>query len=124
MGLFTGLSACGSELAFVTTADTPLLQPALVRYLLDNALECDALVPCWEKGAEPLCATYARRCLPAIERVLDQGRVVSFFPAVRVRLVPQSIVRGIDPDGASFFNVNTPEDYERLRRAHPPPAAT
>jgi molybdopterin-guanine dinucleotide biosynthesis protein A len=116
MGLYAGLSASESEFSFVTTSDTPLLQPALVRYLIDNAIDCDALVPCWEKGVEPLCATYARRCLPAIEQVIDQGRVVSFFPSVRVRLVPEPVVRGIDPAGLSFLNVNTPEEYERLCR--------
>jgi molybdopterin-guanine dinucleotide biosynthesis protein A len=124
MGLYAGLKASESEFAFVTTADTPLLQAALVRYLVDNAIDCDALVPCWEKGVEPLCATYARRCLPAIERVIDQGRVVSFFPAVRVRFVPEPVVRGIDPTGVSFLNVNTPEDYTRLCRDYTPPAAT
>ncbi len=126
MGLYTGLQASDAEWSFVTTVDAPLLQPALVRRLARLAAEardCDAVVPSWERGIEPLCALYARRCLPEIKRALPMGRVISFYPSVRVRMIPESIVRGVDPDGLSFFNVNSQEDYERLLRTRAPPEA-
>jgi molybdopterin-guanine dinucleotide biosynthesis protein A len=122
MGLYSGLLASDAEWSFVTTVDAPLLQPALVRYLADAALEWDAVVPTWERGPEPLCALYARRCLPAIKRALPMGRIISFYPSVRIRLVPERSVRGVDPAGLSFFNVNAAEDYEKLLRMHEPPA--
>ncbi len=126
MGLYTGLKASDSERSFVTTADTPLLQAGLVRRLVEESEEeseeesdgCDALVPSWERGLEPLCAVYARSCIPAIEKVLDQGRIIAFYPLVRVRVVPEHAVRQSDPQGLSFLNVNTREDYERLLRVH------
>jgi molybdopterin-guanine dinucleotide biosynthesis protein A len=122
MGLYSGLKESSTELNFVTAVDVPLLCPALVRYLCARAEdpggpEADVVVPCSERGIEPLCAVYARRCIPSIEAVLDQGRIVSFFPLVRVRQVPASTVSEIDPGGLSFLNVNTPEDFAAVEDA-------
>ena len=116
MGLYTGLKASGAERNFVTSADAPLLQPQLVRRLVDESDGFDALVPSWERGVEPLCAVYANSCVPAIGKVLEQRRIIAFFPLVRVRVVPEETVRQVDPRGLSFLNVNTREDYERLLR--------
>jgi molybdopterin-guanine dinucleotide biosynthesis protein A len=116
LGIRAGLQASTADACFVAAADAPLLQPALVRLLSARERDCEAVVPIWGGKVEPLCAVYSRRCLPAIERSLDQGRIVSFFPFVRVCWVPEDEVRAADPRGLSFINVNTPEDLRRLRR--------
>jgi molybdopterin-guanine dinucleotide biosynthesis protein A len=67
---------------------------------------------------EPLHAVYRRSCLAAVEAHLAAGdrRVVSFLPEVRVRdLWPDEIAR-FDPDFSSFFNTNTPGDWDLLRK--------
>jgi molybdopterin-guanine dinucleotide biosynthesis protein A len=125
MGICSGLKASQSETSFVTAVDTPLLARDLVRHLSEDGDECDARVPRWHGDVQPLCAVYSRRCLPAIERVLGQeragagnsprGRIIAFFPLVRVCIVEEPAVRKLDPEGISFFNVNTREDYESLR---------
>jgi molybdopterin-guanine dinucleotide biosynthesis protein A len=133
MGVYSGLKASGSEMNFVTAVDTPLVVEALVRHLMEIGDECDARVPRWEGRVEPLCAVYSRRCLPAIESVLDQGRnvaentatantatarIIAFFPLIRACFVEESAVRKLDPQGLSFFNVNTRADYNALRAIH------
>jgi len=115
MGLYSGLKASVSTTSFITAADTPLVNETLVRRLLGIGEECDVLAPRWNGNVEPLCAVYARRCLPAIESVLDRGRIVSFFPLVRVCYLEEAIVRALDPRGLSFFNVNSPADYDALQ---------
>jgi molybdopterin-guanine dinucleotide biosynthesis protein A len=115
MGIWAGLQASAADACFVAAADAPLLQPALVRELMARARDWDVVVPVWHGEFEPLCAVYSRRCLPAIERCLDKGRIISFFPLVRVCGVPESEAAAADPAGLSFVNVNTPEDLERLR---------
>ena len=37
--------------------------------------------------------------------------MVSFLPDVRVRIVEPDEIRAFDPDFRSFFNVNSPEDW-------------
>ncbi len=140
MGIYSGLKASESERNFVTAVDTPLLSADLVRRLGQGADECDVIVPRWEGELEPLCAVYSRRCLPSIQSVLDgehtgaavgpRGRIIAFFPLVRVCVMEQPLVTSLDPEGLSFFNVNTNEDYEKLRGLFPgpptdaPPSAT
>ncbi len=125
MGIYSGLRASGAELAFVTAVDTPLLVEPLVRRLLSPGRECDAFVPRRAGKAEPLCAVYARRCLPAMEKVMGEGsvspdggpsagRIIAFYPHVRVCWLEEPEVRSLDPAGTSFLNVNTQADYDAL----------
>ncbi len=118
MGMYSGLKASASEASFVTAVDTPLLSAPLVRRLMAAVNGCDACVPRWEGRLEPLCAVYTRRCLPAIESVLYQGRIIAFFPLVHACVMEEPAVREMDPAGLSFVNVNTVEDYEALCALH------
>jgi molybdenum cofactor guanylyltransferase len=118
MGVYSGLKASTSEQSFITAVDTPLVEKDLVLHLSEARGGCDACVPRWNGMAEPLCAVYSRRCLPAIESVLDQGRIVAFFPLVRVRFVDESEVKRFDPLGRSFFNVNAFGSYDALCAMH------
>jgi molybdopterin-guanine dinucleotide biosynthesis protein A len=96
------------------------------------------VVPETEKGLQPLCAVYARTCLPHIEkqlsgesataskdtdaqrkRILRQGlKIINFYDQVRVKKIPEGTLRQVDPDLQSFFNVNTPEDFALARQIH------
>ena len=118
-GIQAGLFYAGQPFAFVTACDTPLLQPGLIRLLLDAVEEdIDVVVPKTDKGLEPLCAVYSQRCLQLITHQLQRGdfRIRSFFQRARVRRIPEKQLRRVDPDLRSFFNINTPEDLEEARR--------
>src|SRR5690606_31399753 len=112
-GIAYGLRAARHDRAFVTSCDSAFLSPALIRHLLSLGDGCDVVVPRWNDRYQPLMAVYSRRVLPVLEEQLAGGelRPVSLFPKVRTREVPEEEVRRVDPDGASFFNMNTPEDY-------------
>ena len=112
-GLATGLAVMEGWCICVA-CDLPFVQPAVFRYLLEQASdEWDAVVPLIANRPEPLHALYHRRCLPAIEAALQTGRrrMDSFLPGVRTRFVTEAELRGIDPDLRSFVNVNTPEEW-------------
>jgi molybdopterin-guanine dinucleotide biosynthesis protein A len=49
--------------------------------------------------------------------MLDQGtlQVVNFFPAVKVYRISSEEIGQLDPQGLSFFNINTPNDMDRAR---------
>jgi FdhD protein len=76
----------------------------------------DVVIPETPGGLEPLHAVYAKSCLPKMEKMLQAGerRILSFFDLAQVRLVPRGKIAALDPDYASFRNINTPEDYQRL----------
>ena len=117
MGLYSGLKAAHHPYALVVACDMPFLNPALLRYLLSLTAGYDIVIPRRDGLAEPLHAVYSRACLPAMDRVLRQGRrqIIAFFDQVRVRWVEESEIAPFDSQGFSFLNINTPQDWARVR---------
>ncbi len=119
-GLHAGLSAARYDLLLALAADMPFVNLALIAEMIGLAAGYDAVIPqtphpaTGEPAWEPLHALYRRSCLPDIAARLAAGerRVQCFLPDVRVRAVPMAEVARLDPAGLSFFNVNTPEDWQ------------
>jgi len=116
-GLHAGLTAAEHEWSLVVACDMPLVDHRLVRYMVLLSEGHDAVVPRRGQEIEPLHALYSKACLPAISRQLESGgrRMISFFPAVRVRFVESREIAIFDLNGASFANANTPDDWNRLK---------
>jgi molybdenum cofactor guanylyltransferase len=112
-GISYGLRAAGEEVAFVTSCDSAFLNVELISYLLSQVPEHDVVVPRWAERLQPLHAVYRRGVLPRLEEQLARGdlRPVHLFEKVRTREVGEEEIRRFDPEGWSFFNMNTPEDY-------------
>lgn len=104
---------------FISACDTPFLQPGLAEYLLGQVRPgYDVIIPETEGGLEPLCAVYSKECLPRIEKNLreKQFMIKKAFRKNRIRIVPKEVIRTLDPEMTSFFNINTPEDLEKARQ--------
>jgi molybdopterin-guanine dinucleotide biosynthesis protein A len=116
-GIHAGLVAARHEFALVVACDMPFLNLALLRHIASLAPGHDAVVPHWQGEFEPLHAVYSRQCVAVVEAILRRGgrRVIDIYAAIRVRyLEPEEITR-FDPEGLSFFNINSPEDWERAQ---------
>ncbi len=116
-GMCRGLRACKGAGAFVTSCDLPFLNLSLVSHLASRLPGHDVVAPYWEGRLQPLHAVYRRGVLPLLEQQLWRGelRPVSLYDKVRTLEVDEDEVRAFDPEGLSFFNVNTPDDYARAR---------
>jgi molybdopterin-guanine dinucleotide biosynthesis protein A len=118
-GICYGLRASSSDAAFVTSCDSAFLNLELISYLVDQLPEHDVVVPHWEDRLQPLHAVYRRGVMPLLEAQLERGelRPVFLFDRVRTRRIEADEITRLDPEGLSFFNMNSPEDYaEALRR--------
>jgi molybdopterin-guanine dinucleotide biosynthesis protein A len=112
--LIAGLRATGAERNIVVACDMPFLNVALLRALLamlDD--EVDAAVPVTASGTEPLHAAY-RDC--AVEPLLSavaagERSLRGALERLRVRAVEEAEWRPLDPEGRSFLNVNTPDEF-------------
>jgi FdhD protein len=116
-GLVTALKGASQDWVLAVAADMPWVNPDVVRALWDARDGAKVVVPNTDKGLEPLLALYHRDCLPAARRTLATGRrrIVAFFGDVTVVEVPVESLRDIDPELASLFNINTPEDLAEAR---------
>jgi molybdopterin-guanine dinucleotide biosynthesis protein A len=117
-GVHAALATASAEAVFVVACDLPLLHPALIRGLVSRLEGHDAVVPWSDKGPEPLCAVYRRRCHAAAEAALDGGelKMSDFLARLSVRRLQGEDLIRLDPDGLGLFNLNTPEDYQRARK--------
>jgi molybdopterin-guanine dinucleotide biosynthesis protein A len=118
MGIYSGLKVARHTHALVVACDMPFLSLPLLRYMVPLAPGQDVVIPRIGGFLEPLHAIYSRACLPAMARLLAEGRrqIIAFFDEVRVRYVEEAEVDQLDPDHLSFVNVNTPDDWERAQR--------
>lgn len=71
-----------------------------------------------EQDLHPLHAIYSKQCLPAMTEHLrlDDLRLISVLPEVRTRVIDENEIDRFDPRHLSFFNANTPEDFEIAKR--------
>lgn len=119
VGIYSGLCAARTDLAFVVACDMPFVKLRLVRHLLSLTAEVDVVVPIVNGYYEPLCAVYRKTALPSIREALDWGtlKVTAIYEYLRVREISERIVRQIDPELSSFINLNTPQELKLLERA-------
>jgi len=116
-GIHAGLVAAQHELALVVACDMPFLNPDLLHYMASLAPGPAVIVPRWRGELETLHAFYARQCIPVIEPILLRGggRIVEIYETVDVRYVEPIEIARFDPEGLTFFNVNSPEDWKRAQ---------
>ena len=120
-GIFYGLSAAERDFGFVVSCDSAFLSVPLIRHLVSEPDEYDVVVPRWEDRYQPLLARYRRSVLPHLEAQLASRelRPVFLFDRVRTRVIEKEEVCRFDPEGASFFNMNTPADYAEAQARWP-----
>lgn len=113
-GLYSAIDRSPQEWCLVLACDMPFVRLPLLQYMVGISGKYDAVVP--KPGEppqfEPFRALYRKTCLSAIDDALNRGRkrVISFFDGVRCRIVEQAEIHPFDPDGHSFFNINTRDD--------------
>jgi molybdopterin-guanine dinucleotide biosynthesis protein A len=109
------------EGALVLGCDTPLVPPALLALLLDEAGRrgpaCRAVVPAaGPRGVQPLCAWYSVACLDAVEsRLADGDRSLrGLLTAVGAQLVPPERMSALCDLRIAFRGANTPQELREL----------
>jgi molybdopterin-guanine dinucleotide biosynthesis protein A len=117
-GIYSGLRAAANAYSLVVACDMPFLDLNLLRYMILLARGHDVVIPRIGELLEPLHAIYSKGCLKPIDRLLARGglKIIDFFSEVRVRYVEKDEVDIFDPQHLSFFNVNTPNDLEEVKK--------
>ncbi len=113
-GIYHGLKASTKEVCFVTSCDAPFLNLALVSHLLSQISDFDVVVPFWQERFQPLHAVYRTSVAPLLKDQLERGelRPIFLYDKVRTRKIHEDEIRGLDPEGLSFLNMNSPADYD------------
>ena len=124
-GIYTGLTHASHDAVLCVACDSPFLEPKLLAYLASVLGEYDAVMPYTQSETpadrndvqitlQTLCAAYSKRCLPIIESMLRDSelRVHALQERAHIKRISPEVWQDLDPEGMSFFNINTPEDFE------------
>ena len=113
-GIYHGLKAAGHDVCFMTSCDAPFLNLALISHLVSQISGCDVVVPFWQDRLQPLHAVYRRGVAPLLKEQLERGelRPIFLYDKVRTRKIHEDEIRRHDPEGLSFLNMNSPEEYD------------
>ncbi|RJP93459.1 MAG: molybdenum cofactor guanylyltransferase [Desulfobacteraceae bacterium] len=117
-GIYSGLFYAEHPYVFVSACDTPFLKKEIVETVVAAIEPGDAVViPQTAGGTEQLCAAYSKTCLSLMEKQIreEQFQIKRLFRKVRVKKIPEHVLRECDPELISFFNINTGEDYEKAK---------
>lgn len=117
VGIYTGLRNMEDDYGFVVACDMPFVKPALVWAMTDIMRGYDVVIPRQAKGLEPLHSIYSRSCVGSIETLmgLNRYKIDRLLDMLKVRYFEKEEVNRVDPEGISFFNVNTIADLAKAR---------
>lgn len=120
-GIYSALHHSQTEYTLVLACDMPFVNTPLLQHMIglcqaDPTL--DVVVPRVHDYPEGLHAVYHQRCLVPIRNRLeaDKLKVIGFYPEVKVRYLEEPEWRPFDPQGLTFFDLDTPEELEIARR--------
>jgi molybdenum cofactor guanylyltransferase len=101
--------------AFVCSCDVPFVNGDLARRLCDMLGGDDVLIPQVDGKLQMLHAVYRKDCAKTLATMRKNGesRLHEIVNFAKARMIPEAEIRALDPELLSFFNVNTPDDYQR-----------
>lgn len=135
-GLADGLRAAAelrrgepAPLAVVVSCDVPLVHREVLRLLIDRAHERGAMwtLPLVGGHRQVLVSVVRAEVLGRIESWLATGRrdlrglidTLAAADAAALEIVPEAEIAAVDPRLESFLDVDTPADFDRVRRQLP-----
>jgi len=118
VGILSGLTRVKSEYSCVVSCDVPFLNAKVLHYLFQQAEGRDAAIPVWPDGLlEPLQAVYrveaARNAAGEALRSNELRNTDMIKRLKEIRNVPVEELKKFDSELLSFFNVNTPDEYQK-----------
>lgn len=120
-GIHAALSSTATDLNLILAVDTPFMDPAFLRYLVEQARVGGALVVVPRIGGrfQPLCAIYRRAFGDMARRALEAGqnKIDLLFAPATTHIIQQDAIESLAFSPRMFDNVNTREELERAVKA-------
>ncbi len=122
-GIHAALQATTTELNLLLAVDLPFLPETALKYIVEQARACDAVVtiPRINGYRQTLCAVYRLEFAALAEESLRDGRnkIDPLYEKTSVRVLEEPELAEVDIVPSMFDNLNTPQDLERATRARP-----
>ena len=118
-GVHAALSACRAVWALIVACDFPFVTRELFGKLASLRGDFEAVAPIQADDIpQPLCSLYrVEPCVKLAEKLIKSGerKPIALLQSVRTRWVEFSELARLEDADSFFDNINTPEDYARIR---------
>lgn len=115
LALYSVLKAFENKFVFIIGVDTPFVSEKSIQRLILSANEALMIVPSVANRAHFLCALYHSQIASLCLKCLQNG--VHKISTLSQNLPPNALKFVEFSDENEFFNLNTPQDYERIKNA-------
>lgn len=115
LALYSVLKAFENKFVFIIGVDTLFVSEKSIQRLILSVNEALMIVPSVANRAHFLCAFYHSQIAPLCLKCLQNG--VHKISALSQNLPPNALKFVEFSDENEFFNLNTPQDYERIKNA-------
>ena len=115
-GIMSALMLTKVDALFVTACDMPFIHADLIRLIkrrwTDNF---HAAIPVFQGKPQPLCGVYSKKVAGLMEKSIRNHRksLRDFFHEINVLYIREEDVMEQDPEGKSFININTKDDFRK-----------
>jgi molybdopterin-guanine dinucleotide biosynthesis protein A len=110
---------------FVIACDMPFVRKDIISFICERHNQAigqavkisDATIPLYKGEPQPLLGVYCKTIIPYLEDGIlnDKTSMKKLLHEIKTNFIDESDIMTVDPDGRSFVNINTMEDYERVK---------
>ena len=115
-GLYTGIFYSSKPHIFAVACDMPFLDSTLIERMCSFASSYDITMAELSVGLQPMHCVYSKRCLPALENMVNTESLriqdLVLRKDLTVKILDEEVIKEFDPHCISFMNINTPADLE------------
>ncbi|MBU0621837.1 MAG: molybdenum cofactor guanylyltransferase [Gammaproteobacteria bacterium] len=117
-GLIAGLAQADTPWVFAVACDMPFVSAKVVEHLAGCRGKFQAVVPVVGGYEQPLAAFYAKSSLEKMRASLAAGdrSLRGALEKLEVNYVNEAELRAADPQLRSFFDLDTPQDFQAAQK--------
>jgi molybdopterin-guanine dinucleotide biosynthesis protein A len=122
-GLYSLLSNIRNNCLFVVACDMPFVKESLISFIcerhreISRKLDVDATIPVYKDEPQPLLGIYCKGIITHLKECVLKERtsLKKFLNEIRTYFIDYDEFSYLDPEGVSFININTEEDYKNIK---------
>jgi molybdopterin-guanine dinucleotide biosynthesis protein A len=129
-GIHSGLFHSTTERNFIISCDIPLMNADMIKSIVEYPADNEIVVPFADGFLQQLCGVYCRSLVPLIDEIIRAEKFEETRDNIQVKrkckvhqlvnfvdsTIIRDIVKLIGYTETAFLNMNSPEDYEKIRK--------
>jgi len=116
VGIYSSLVCTKATELFVVACDMPFIKAEVVELITGRYHGQEVLLPMFQRRPQPLLGIYSHHVAAVMKERIGHNRKAlwDLLQEVTVEYINEQDIEAADPEGRSFVNINTLEEYKDL----------